>query len=483
MLAIATVLGVKLFRLKSRPSDEGESLKVSKIEVSSSLGDSGAKIVEFSPDGKWLLLVRNDSHLVVARLIGTGRTIQALSTTSKLERIDRGIEKSVSLGGLGSYDRNINRVAFSSNSRILAVSDLAGFIDTFVLEGEEEVSTNGQHDHISISSDDDSSEDEREEKQTKVLFGQHWEQNPAGNLIPQLPSPPTVLSFRPSADTNNESTEVHVHATRNNPHPVSHHSSSGEDRLMVVTAGAIGNYSKVLEFNVLQGTLSEWSKRNPIARFPEEYRGLRDQAMGCVWDIKAGQERMWLYGTSWLWMFDLSRDLPLPTASSAITNGHSSEVEAAEEKSVSKKRRRTKDLEAKEMRKGASGAGNKVPDHENTSGISRKMQRFLVDETNEERQIRREDDAMEVDSDDEEDEDDDMVINGLNGEESMSNGDSQTSSSHWCTYKYRPILGIVGLGEGEAEFEIAIVERPLWEADLPARYYGDQEWQQRGVDL
>lgn len=72
----------------------------------------------------------------------------------------------------------------------------------------------------------------------------------------------------------------------------------------------------------------------------------------------------------------------------------------------------------------------------------------------------------------------------------------------WSTYKYRPILGIVPIGvltEGDGEvvdgndqralghgedpsnrrpwgMEVAIVERPLWDIDLPPRYYGDQEW-------
>ena len=72
----------------------------------------------------------------------------------------------------------------------------------------------------------------------------------------------------------------------------------------------------------------------------------------------------------------------------------------------------------------------------------------------------------------------------------------QDTDGLWCwhTYKYRPILGVVALGiEACAEFqsvsnggdvyaarrgaEVALVERPMWDLDLPPRYHGDQEWE------
>jgi U3 small nucleolar RNA-associated protein 4 len=56
----------------------------------------------------------------------------------------------------------------------------------------------------------------------------------------------------------------------------------------------------------------------------------------------------------------------------------------------------------------------------------------------------------------------------------------------WHTYKYRPIMGCVVIGEasndnGGSGLEVALVERPIWEADLPPRYYGDQEWEKPGA--
>ncbi|KAI4242374.1 MAG: hypothetical protein L6R42_011044, partial [Xanthoria sp. 1 TBL-2021] len=74
----------------------------------------------------------------------------------------------------------------------------------------------------------------------------------------------------------------------------------------------------------------------------------------------------------------------------------------------------------------------------------------------------------------------------------------------WGTFKYRPILGIVPIGGGEEDedddndddddavvetdgegmgrrkgVEVALVERPMFDVDLPERFYGDQEWGER----
>jgi len=79
--------------------------------------------------------------------------------------------------------------------------------------------------------------------------------------------------------------------------------------------------------------------------------------------------------------------------------------------------------------------------------------------------------------------------------------DVDSGPASWHTFKYRPILGIVPLDEYVEEgedrsivesdgvnggpvddsgtgfgVEVALVERPLWDLDLPPRYQGDQEW-------
>ncbi len=57
----------------------------------------------------------------------------------------------------------------------------------------------------------------------------------------------------------------------------------------------------------------------------------------------------------------------------------------------------------------------------------------------------------------------------------------------WCTHKYRPILGMVpleshGVVDDDAEegvedkyppLEVALVERPAWDLELPAQYAED----------
>lgn len=45
----------------------------------------------------------------------------------------------------------------------------------------------------------------------------------------------------------------------------------------------------------------------------------------------------------------------------------------------------------------------------------------------------------------------------------------------WMTYKYRPIFGMVSLDDGE----VALVERPLWDVDMPATYFAGEEWERR----
>jgi U3 small nucleolar RNA-associated protein 4 len=63
----------------------------------------------------------------------------------------------------------------------------------------------------------------------------------------------------------------------------------------------------------------------------------------------------------------------------------------------------------------------------------------------------------------------------------------EAKPSDWHTFKYRPIMGVVLIGEGEREGgvgpEVAVVERPAWEAGLPGRWEGEQEWRDREVGL
>jgi len=517
LLAISTVAEIKVFQLKERKNKDGGTMKVSKLAIPQSFSKGGARLVEFSPDSHWLCIIRNDSRVSMGRLVrdthASAALLKFLPIVSKLERLARKIEKRKMLGGLGAYDRMISRVAFSSDSRILAVSDLAGYVDTWLLEGHEDllqaIEEDGGFDDASDSSSEDDQSEDVEDKKSVVVLGQHWIRNPSASLIPKLPSSPVVLSFRPaSAASQKEKTNgvIIPHATRHNPRPHSHNLPSGEDRLLVVTSS-----SNVLELEVLRGCLTAWSRSNPTSHFPQEFRGLRDQAMGCLWDVSNFKERVWLYGSSWLWMFDLSRNLPLHEA--PFVNG----VDKSEGDQVSRKRKRTnrrrRSSAAEDLRKGTSGAGSKIADADLGTGMSRKMQRVIYDEIDEVRQIQP-NNAMSMDIDDDAFENDERIAEGreegfeMSALERLRRGedvalrntaqnaedggvDEKNGTPHWWhAFKYRPIMGIVPIGligevqAGEsAEYgglEVALVERPLWEVDLPPRYYGDQEWEKPG---
>jgi U3 small nucleolar RNA-associated protein 4 len=506
LLAVSTSAEIKIFRLSLQRSINSDTLRVKKLEFDARLSAKGAKLLQFSPDGHWLGIVRRDNRVITARVVDDGTSsFKIHSTLSELARLGREMEKRVLHGGLGAYDRTVTRIAFSSDSRILAVSDLAGFIDTWVLEGHENLAPTTNNDNVAHdtslppSSDRSDSEDE-EEKQPINVLGQHWIRNPSASLLPRLPSAAVVLCFRPSVTAASEALSgalAILHPTRKNPYLHSNNLPQGDDRLMVVTASR-----GVMEFKVMQGALSAWSRRNPTSSFPEEFNRLRDQAMGCMWDIGKSKERLWLYGSSWMWMFDLSRDLHVNApVQNVLTNGHvngniSNIIQPRPNKR--QKMNNGSKVGAEDLKKATSGAGGRVPDYELGTGISRRHQNIFheggkVRDTITDHR-RRPFDMDLGDSDEQVGRDGiDSALKRLRrGEDAtLTNGDEQlakrgdveneTSPRCWHTYKYRPILGVVPIGNGEAGLEIALVERPTWEMDLPPRYYGDQDWEKPGL--
>jgi len=176
-------------------------------------------------------------------------------------------------------------------------------------------------------------------------------------------------------------------------------------------------------------------------------------------------------------MFDLSRDFPpAPSREQEYVNGNG--VNGA-----SKKRKRGKGKER------ASGAGGLIPDERLGTGISRKFQRFIFEEVDEEASLVL-DSAMDVDEDSGAEESSALERlrrgehegegggsgGGKNGD--RDRGEYEARPHDWHTFKYRPIMGVVLVGEGDDGVgpEVAIVERPAWEAGLPGRWEGDQEW-------
>ena len=513
---MSTTSTLKFFRIRSRSG----ILKIQRLETPSKISGIGARLVHISPDQKWLAIVGTDDNIRLCRIVeeqAAKSRPRLLSEMVHLRRLPRDPLKSkYQYGTHGTYNRSVTHLAFSANSRILAVGDLAGFLDTWVLEGHEDVTQKpkvaeaGQKNETSVKSDDeDSDEESDEEHHPNVILGQHWIRNPSAVLLIRLPASPLVLSFRPSsmqlpaALTNGG---VGVHATRQTPHPHSHDLPVGEDRLCVLTAE-----NQVYEFNVLSGKLSDWSRQNPASTFPREFRDVRDRGMGMIWDVRHENQRIWIYGATWLWMFDLSRNLPPsddPHSTILVATGRD------ETKQLKRKRQKiSDDDEVTPRSKHDTGAGSKISKSKLELGVAPEMSK-IKGEDNSKRQVISLASTQLHSSDEEDDEDRDIVLanedysvatdSGRNIEsQDEVNADSETQLTkqngmgkphYWHTYKYRPILGIVPIGgdlddddSAEADgddadatpmsgLEVALVERPLWDVDLPPQYHGNQEW-------
>lgn len=512
---------IRGFRLRLK-SGKLKVQRLKKSPTSADLGKRQAKIVQFSPDARWLATIGADNSVQLYRRLETGgkkSTLDFLLKSVELKRLHRDTsDKKANDASLGSYIRSINRLTFSADSRILAVSDVSGFLDTWVIKGHEDLTqTNDKESNLadtadmSVSSD---GEDSEEEVNRTVIFGEQWIRNPAAPLLTKLPAAPLVLTFRPSTSqatktlTNNS---IGVHATRHNPHPHPHDLPNGEDRLFVLTAE-----NQIYEFHVLSGKMSDWSRRNPTSSLPQEFRDLRDGAKSAVWDVRGQIQRIWLYGVSWLWMFDLSRDLPFVNnehKALCITNDVRKEV------SLKRKREGNEEESTANRPRIDTGAGSKILSAELAIGIGRKMREINGADGMAGKWI-----TLEAEQDLSSDEDGGYVLaneadqaliklrrGNLDTDRHMTNASVENSTStdtsekddaratkmrdgerpaYWSTYKYRPILGIVPLGgdtgdeaavSGEDDdslsgLEVALIERPLFDVDLPPRYFGNQEW-------
>ena len=513
--------GMRIFGLRLKSG----VLKVKKFELAETCTDLSrreAKLIQFSPDAKWLATIGADNSIHIYRRSKTEEDRKSpvfLPISVQLKRLRRDTfntkAKDISLG---NYNRSINRLTFSADSRILAVSDISGFLDTWVLEGQEDYAQ-GSYQQSNTADDADNSDSSDEEDSVEgdssvTTFGEHWIRNPVASLITKLPANPLILTFRPSS-TQATATFSNglsgVHPTRHNPHPESHDLPKGEDRLFVLTAE-----NQIYEFNVLSGTISDWSRRNPTSSLPQEFRDLKDRAKGAIWDLRHQHERIWLYGVSWLWMFDLSRDLP------TLDHGHESAyVINGMSKELSLKRKRCDNSKASTASRPQidTGAGSKICNTELGIGIGRKM--WKVDGGNGgARQWINLDAEQDIVSDEEggyflNSESEQALVKlrrgNIRSSDHISNRrvenstDANTSENddtgfvengdgkrlaYWHTYKYRPILGIVPLRAGTDDAaaedegndnsgsgpEVALVERPLFDVDLPPRYFGNQEW-------
>ncbi|KAI0880074.1 WD40 repeat-like protein [Annulohypoxylon maeteangense] len=461
LLVVSTTSDIKAFYLKPRSEPKRDELKISKVELQEEVSKQGATQVQVSPDGRWLCAVQGGSKVILVQIshdsASDGKPVLHPKAI-RLQRIERKIQKHVTLGGLGRYDRTITHIAFSPDSKMLAVADLAGYIDTWMLgivRPKLQNGMNGTHDDASSGSEDDESEADAE--------GLRWARNPNGSLIPKLQASPTVLSFS-------------NHIPTSQPSLANDDETVDDYTLLTITARP-----QVLVINPTLGSLTSWSRRNQIARFPVEFRNIRDLVKGALWS----GDRVWLYGNTFLFMLDLSQDL----------TGQTDPEEASYGELVKQGIKRKRGLD--------SGAGSKM-------GIGAagptKVIRQATGEFAEEipidshvSDLMDEDETSQQADESESDDSDDgnlgelALLRGAQGKSALE-AESRKGLAFWHTYKYRPILGIVPLSDEQETsmnetadpvaheglrktLEVALVERPLWDIDMPDRYFGDGEWE------
>ncbi|KAL1848611.1 U3 small nucleolar RNA-associated protein [Paecilomyces lecythidis] len=520
LLAVATISSVKLFSVRRRKGDERGTLRVQKLDLPSELANDGARLVSLSSDSQWLSVVRPNSDIYLARIVpavSPQEKPQVLPQLTKVERAPRRARhEKAGHGTLGNFERTIRSIAFSGDSKILAAGDLSGCVDTWVLT-EATADAPKKTQRTEEDSDDESDDDDEQ----PVIEGQRWQRAPTESPIPRLQSGIILLSFRPQADA-----KVKL-LTNGSDHPANDEPTA-EYRLMAVTSE-----HQLVEFDASKGKLSEWSRRNPKAYLPAEFTGVKDRAMGAVWDVHGGRERLWLYGTSWLWMFDLTQDFP-----SEKPDDHEDGLGSVDlVKAASHKRKRElEEEEAYERKKQNSGAGDRIPRSQADVFMGTKVRR--IDGRDEaqgewislEKRHQRGDDEEDYEHDEkfiaeseanlarlrrgsrQEEDSADVSKRLLNG---AANGDISTPKKKsqgrfdspsqqqlaevdhdghpqpprrwWHTYKYRDLLGVVPLQKSDEEededeeeddqglLEVAVVERPMWDVDLPGRYVRDYE--------
>ena len=311
LIVASTASGVRVFQLRRVISNGKLSLRTRPIELPPTLGNFGARHVAFSEDGKWLLSIRLDSTILLAKILSSEDPKERPTIHSKIVRLSHKSRKQ-DTKGLGDYSKNISSCVFSSDSRVLAVADLSSSIDAWTLEGQEDLtyssSDDEKSDTSSNSSDTDSDSDD-EELDSPIIHGQRWTRTPQDNTFPRLDSAILALTFRPPThpQPHVDNASIHPHATRHTPHPLAHTPPPTSTSLVAITAS-----HSLIELDILTGKLTPWSRRNPSSLLPPDFTRIRDRVMGVFWDTSHDGQRLWMYGPRWMYMLDLAHDLPGP---------------------------------------------------------------------------------------------------------------------------------------------------------------------------
>ncbi|KAK5192855.1 U3 small nucleolar RNA-associated protein [Exophiala xenobiotica] len=502
-IAAATINTVKLFQLRKTQAVGRPCVRTRQIELPSTVVRLGARQTGFSPDGKWLYTIRKDNTVALNKIVPSQDVKERPTVhdkTVKLYRTSRNPPESA----LGTYRQTISHVAFSSDSRVLAVSDLSGAIDTWLLEGHEDldfIETAGLDNDGSSDSSSSSSSDE-DEDESPVIHAQKWIRNPSGSHLPQLDSSILAMTFRPSPKVslwNPADGNLGLHATRHNAQPVAHELPSSEEKLIAVTAT-----HQLVEFDVLNCRLSDWSRRNPSKYLPHAFTRLKDRVVGCFWDCTDRTnrgERLWLYGLNWLFMLDVSQDLQYQATKveKVGTLGRYDVLDPVSPDGKQEQGLGPKALEmpnananannsqtqrlggghhAQKKRKRNTGAGDAMPVHERGTGLGSAMLKYKTDLGDA--------DVIDMDVDVDMDQDTDAEVDDEDGDDMLAlmrrgegqghqnqnaakaassstegrqsplltnaNANANTTSRplYWSTFAYHGILGIGVIGPAPA---------------------------------
>lgn len=468
LLVVSTTSDIKAFHLRPRNGTWWDELKVSKIELLEEITSRGATRTLISPDNQWICLVQAGGPVSLLRITQPSTSSEKPIIHRKaiqLQRVKRHIPKHSAISGLGNYERTITQAAFSPDSRMLAVADLAGYIDTWVfshpLRGSQngEESANGVNGDAADSSSSDSDNDDDDDEETEESV--RWRRNPHTSLIPRLQAAPTVLSFSnhiPSKIAAGRGGEV-------------------DDYTLL----AITSKPRFVLIHPTLGSLTSWSRRNPVSRFPPEFRDIRDLVKGALW---AG-DRVWLYGNSFLFMVDTTQDIVESTPTGAGTG--------SEPGAQGKKRKRGPDSGAgTKMAVGAAGP-TRIMRHVEGKTEELPTNGPVLDPIDQDDTSQAADDSEGSDTDDETR--GELALLRGSQSKTLLQSQSRQGPAFWYTFKYRPILGIVPLDaetelrEGNSSMqvtlqgatpkalEVALVERPLFEVDLPDRYFGEGQFE------
>ena len=336
LLAIATMAELKIFLLGSKDDSQHE-LHVSKMLIPEEIAKYGARMTKFSPDNKWLLCVNISNELLLYQLAATDSSSysrESQHTISKLKRT-RGHRANVEhpSDSWNLYKQRISLATFSNDCRLLAVSDLSGKIDVWMLgnaKGQAEDHSEDSSGMSSSSIDESSSGSDRDDgkRHCKKTLGLQWRRVSGKYPLPRLQSAAIVLSFCPDNDNS----------------------------LFILTAT-----HEVYEFLAKSGEFTPWSRRNPSILLPTSFKAHRDRAIGAVWDCSENRsnarKRIWLYSSTWLFMINMNQDLPVPAP---YEHEGSSKPSSERLPPGSRKRKRDAELqEALRARGHSAGAGSR----------------------------------------------------------------------------------------------------------------------------